>query len=177
MEMNVNDKSDKRDRRKRILISASAGCLLLLLYSMIFSFSAQDGEQSSGLSMYVAEKGVELINALTDSNWTEGYMLEMAENVETPIRKLAHFSEYAVMGVLVYSFLRPWAKRGKRLYLITICWVFLSAAADELHQLFVPGRYSNPLDVLLDTCGGILGLLSIVSVEKWRLKRRQRKDE
>ena len=56
MEMNVNDKSDKRDRRKRILISASAGCLLLLLYSMIFSFSAQDGEQSSGLSMYVAEK-------------------------------------------------------------------------------------------------------------------------
>lgn len=173
MEMNVNDKSDKRDRRKRILISASAGCLLLLLYSMIFSFSAQDGEQSSGLSMYVAEKGVELVNALTNSNWTEGYMTEMAEKVETPIRKLAHFTEYAVMGVLVYSFLRPWAQRGRKLYLITIFWVLLSAAADELHQLFVPGRYSNPLDVLLDTCGGIFALLCIVFAEKWLQKRRR----
>ena len=174
---NMNHKSYRKDRKWRIVISIIAGCLLLLLYSTIFSFSAQDGEQSSSLSMYVAEKGVELVNAITDSNWTENHMLEIAGNFEKPIRKLAHFTEYAIMGILVYTLLRPWMERGKKLYLITVCWVFLSAAIDELHQFFVPGRYSNLLDVLLDTCGGCFGMICLLVAEKWWKKRRQKKVE
>lgn len=169
--LNRTNKAEKAEKAKRVLISAASGCLLLLLYRIIFSFSAQDGETSSGLSMYIAEKGVELINAITGGHWTEGFMLGVAAYFENPIRKLAHFCEYAVMGVLVYTFLRPWLQRGKRLYLITVCWVFLSAFADELHQLFVPGRYSNPLDVILDTCGGAFGMMCVIAVEKWMQKR------
>lgn len=43
--------------------------------------------------------------------------------------------------------------------MLTAAWVFLSAAGDELHQYFVPGRYASFLDVLLDTWGGVCGML------------------
>jgi VanZ family protein len=39
--------------------------------------------------------------------------------------------------------------------------VFLYACSDEIHQLFVPNRSGELLDVLLDTFGGSLGVLSI----------------
>jgi VanZ family protein len=35
----------------------------------------------------------------------------------------------------------------------------LYAVADELHQLFVPGRAASPVDVLIDTGGALLGIL------------------
>ena len=30
-----------------------------------------------------------------------------------------------------------------------MCWVFVSAGADEFHQLFIPGRYGCFADVVL----------------------------
>jgi VanZ family protein len=38
----------------------------------------------------------------------------------------------------------------------------VSAAFDEIHQLFVPDRYGNFADVLLDTTGGCFGLICCV---------------
>lgn len=131
----------------------------MFLYILIFSFSDQDGDQSGSLSYYISEKCVEILNSLSGRHWTEVMMQGMAEYFEHPIRKLAHFSEYAVMGVLVYSLWVQWLSKGKRLYLLTVAWVFFSAAADEFHQLFVPGRYGSFMDVLLDTSGGTFGLL------------------
>lgn len=147
-----------------------AAMLLICLYCLIFSFSEQDGETSGGLSHLISEKCVELINAIVGGNWTESFMEGLADYFENPIRKLAHFGEYACMGVLVYTMWRPWKKRGKGLYLLVTIWVFLSASGDEIHQLFVPGRCGNFADVLLDTCGGMFGVLCSVVAE--RLKER-----
>lgn len=93
-------------------------------------------------------------------------MTNWATYWEHPIRKLAHFSEYAFMGVLVYTMWRPWKEHNKRLYLFVVLWVALSAAGDEFHQLFVPGRYGSAADVLLDTCGGAFGVWCCVVPEK-----------
>ena len=159
---------------RKIIVSIVCGILLLVLYSLIFSFSDQDAEQSGSLSRMISEKCVEIFNDLSGSGWTEKVMEEWAEYFEHPIRKLAHFAEYACMGVLVYTLLRQWMKR---LYLITTLWVFLSAAGDEFHQLFVPGRWGSFADVCLDTCGGIFGILCCVLLEKcyqyFRRKRRR----
>lgn len=114
----------------------------------------------------ISEKCVELLNDLSGGDWTDAFLAEMADYFEHPIRKLAHFGEYACMGILVYTLLRQWMSRGKSLYFITVLWVFLSAAGDEFHQLFVPGRYGSFADVCLDTCGGAFGMAIIIWIEK-----------
>lgn len=144
---------------RRWLVSGTAGILLAVLYGIIFQFSAQDAGQSSSLSQYVSERCVDFLNALSGARWSEARMAGLAEYFEHPVRKIAHFSEYACMGILVYTLWSQWMRRGRGLYLLTVVWVFLSAAGDEFHQYFVPGRYASFADVLLDTCGGTFGML------------------
>jgi len=145
----------KQSKRCMLIIS---GVLLAVLYSFIFSFSEQTGEESGSLSLAISKFGVELWNKLTGDNLTEAVMEELALYFEHPLRKAAHFAEYAVMGVLVYSILYCLTERKGRRFLLCIIWVFLSAAADELHQYFVPGRWGSFADVILDTCGGMAGM-------------------
>lgn len=147
-----------------------AAVLLLMLYWFIFRFSAQDGEQSGSLSQLISEKCVEAINSLSGRHWSRAVMEELAEYFEHPIRKLAHFSEYACMGILVYILLSQWIERGKRLWFFVTGWVFISAAGDEFHQLFVPGRYASFADVCLDTCGGAFGMALCVLCLKIGIK-------
>ena len=156
-------------------MSACAGILLIVLYVIIFVFSAQDVEQSGALSKAISEKCVDILNSLSGKKWSQTMTEELALFFEHPIRKLAHFFEYACMGVLVFTLWDQWLKRGRRLYLLTVIWVAVSAAADEFHQLFVPGRYGSPADVCLDTCGGAFGLLFCILLGKLAVKHRKRK--
>lgn len=156
----------KKYKHKKIAVSVVAAVFLVLLYTIIFSFSEQDGETSGSLSHMISEKCVELMNAISGNNWTDALMRSMTEYFEHPIRKLAHFMEYAFMALLVYGMWRPWKARNKKLYLLVVLWVALSAAGDELHQLFVPGRYGSAADVFLDTCGGCFGVWLCVQMEK-----------
>lgn len=169
--------NSKRDRKKKIGITVLAAVLLLVLYVLIFGFSAQDGEQSGSLSQMISEKCVELLNNLAGKNWTEGFMRELAEYFEHPLRKLAHFSEYACMGILLYLLWSQWIRKGRRLYLLIVLWVFCSAGLDEFHQLFVPGRWGSFWDVLLDTCGGTFGMLLCIAAGRLAAGLRRRRAE
>lgn len=187
--------------KKEIVVSSIATIFLILLYALIFTFSEQDGEASGGLSRMISERCVAFLNFLSGKNWTELMMKSMAEYFENPIRKIAHFCEYAVMGVLLFGIWYPWLGQGGRVgkeecearvengsrsgsdrkngfspvLKISIPWVFVSAALDEFHQLFVPGRYGCFADVLLDTAGGCFGLLCCIGGVKWYLKRKRKK--
>lgn len=161
---------------KKIVITIVAGIFLMMLYAVIFNFSAQDAEESGSLSRTLSERCMEIFNSLSGRQWSNAVMAKWAEYFEHPIRKLAHFVEYACMGVLVHVLWSQWMKRGRGLYLLTVVWVAVSAAADEIHQLFVPGRDGNLADVCLDTCGGAFGLLVCVLGVKalvWRRRRRE----
>ena len=149
-----------------------AATLLLLLYRMIFGFSAQDAEESGNLSQMVSQKCVNLLNDLSGRDWTTDYRTYLTEWFEHPLRKLAHFSEYACMGVLLYVLWSQWISRRRRLYLLTGSWVFVSAALDEFHQFFVPGRCCSVKDVLLDTCGGLTGMLICAGITLLCQKRK-----
>lgn len=175
MKQRINKNADHifKEKNRKMLVTIVAGVLLFLLYAMIFSFSAQDGETSGGLSAYLSEICVELLNAVSGKGWSESFMESLALYFEHPIRKLAHFGEYAVMGILVFIMLGQWQKCGRRLYLTVILWVLVSAAGDELHQLFVPGRYSSILDVLLDTAGGCFGLICMVLLKRMRNRKKR----
>lgn len=166
---------EKKGLLRKSLFTGVLSILLLGLYYLIFHFSAQDSAESGSLSRMVTERCVDFINRVSGAHWSDIKMAELAEYFEHPIRKLAHFSEYAYMGVLVYTLWSQWIKKGRVLSLLTVGWVFVSAAADEIHQYFVPGRYCSFADVLLDTCGGAAGMLLCICVVALYRRRQKRK--
>lgn len=168
---------EKTIEKKKIAITVPAAILLLALYILIFGFSAQDGEKSGSLSQMISEKCVEFFNNLSGGHWTEDFMRNLTVYFEHPLRKLAHFSEYACMGILLYILWSQWIEKSRRLYVLIVLWIFCSAAADEFHQLFVPGRYGSFADVLLDTCGGAFGMLLCVGTTKIRERIRHRRHQ
>ena len=67
------------------------------------------------------------------------------------LRKLAHVTEYAILGALLYRALRrPWPAFG-----IAVAY----AGTDEAHQHFVRGRHASPVDVAIDAAGVAIGML------------------
>ena len=72
------------------------------------------------------------------------------------IRKLAHLTEYAVLGFLASrAFFRSHANfLHKHFWWMAILVVLLVASSDEFNQSFNPDRTSSPVDVLIDFSGG-----------------------
>lgn len=131
---------------------------LLIMY-MIFSFSAQDGSQSSQLSFQVSQKLVKAGAILLDKNLSPEEILIYAEQYHGMIRKLAHMTEYCILAVSLSIPLYAYKVRGIWLLLLAgfICVAF--AATDEYHQTMVAGRGPSPRDVLIDSIGALAGIL------------------
>ena len=66
------------------------------------------------------------------------------------LRKLAHLTEYAILGLLLARAAR---RPGAALALAAGY-----AVTDEVHQTFVEGRHGAPLDVAIDTLGALVGV-------------------
>ncbi|MEE8576992.1 MAG: VanZ family protein [candidate division Zixibacteria bacterium] len=72
--------------------------------------------------------------------------------------KLAHFLEYALFAFITF---RSFSNLKRKLpldsaYLLTVFFVSLFAVLDEYYQSYVPGRQSDPADLLVDILGAIL---------------------
>ena len=72
-------------------------------------------------------------------------------------RKLAHFTEYAILGFLAARAFRPFS----RWFLISAVLIVVYALIDEYHQSFVPSRTASIFDSLIDMAGGITALIFI----------------
>lgn len=88
------------------------------------------------------------------------------ELIHLCVRKLAHLSEYALMGILAARAFRtsPRTLFQRRWFLISISLIVAYALLDEYHQSFVPSRTASVLDSLIDTVGGFVALIVI----RWR---------
>ena len=78
------------------------------------------------------------------------------------IRKTAHVTEYAILGILIWRFVHSSPAMASQLparqFRLALICAALYASTDETHQIFVPHRQPLVTDVLLDTCGAALGL-------------------
>ena len=68
--------------------------------------------------------------------------------------KLQHCAAYAVGGALVARALGG----GRREAVLAVLLGVLYGASDEVHQLFVPNRNSDVVDLLADTLGVMAGV-------------------
>jgi len=78
------------------------------------------------------------------------------------VRKGAHVTEYAILAMLFWRGLhRGTNVQMKMSNLAGAVWFVcaLFAASDEFHQSFVRSRTSSPIDVMIDICGAIVGLM------------------
>lgn len=84
------------------------------------------------------------------------------------IRKAAHVTEYAVLGVLAVRALRQLVRGISSRVVWGGAWLFatLYAASDEFHQIFVPERTPKVTDVMLDSAGALIGIGLMVLVSK-----------
>lgn len=89
------------------------------------------------------------------------------------IRKCAHFSEYAVLGVLSVglscSLVRGDILARSKSWRPTL-YCALVPVLDETVQLFVPGRSGSPGDVAIDLAGMVTGAVLATLVAKLRQK-------
>lgn len=147
--------------------------MIVLIYMVMFSFSAQNGEQSGGLSFLFSKKIIEIADFFSVEEWSLEEVDTKAEAIEFVVRKTAHFSEYAALGFCWFALLWISLETKKKRILITVGILLLSGVVDEVHQIFVPGRYPSIWDVLLDTAGGLFGMYLFSVVNRISLRRKK----
>ncbi len=118
----------------------------------IFIMSHTNGNESSNQSNFIVKIVLEFINI---NHETLSFM----------IRKIAHMSEYAILLLFIYYGLYKTITYKYQL-LISLLITFIYACSDEFHQLFIPGRSGQFMDVLIDTSGALIMLLIIYLWQK-----------
>jgi VanZ family protein len=91
------------------------------------------------------------------------YLSSKALRVGLPIPssdKWAHVFEFALLGFLLsFGFFKTLKTSLRIKVLLTLAIGILLGILDEIHQYFVPSRYSDILDGLADAAGIGLGIL------------------
>lgn len=86
-------------------------------------------------------------------------------------RVVAHFTEYFVLASLWIWALAP--DLGPRAIPAAAVISILYAVSDEYHQRFIPGRMSDPLDVLTDAVGVLAACWAAPRIARaWTARRR-----
>lgn len=137
---------------------------------LIFCFSARTGDTSQQDSYRAGMlAGRIFVPGFEEKNVDE--QMAFAKKVDHPIRKTAHATEYAILGMLIFGVYVDCKKRSGKCFLVPWLGTTLYAATDEFHQLFVAGRSGQVTDVMIDGAGALIGI-GIVFILK-KMKRSQ----
>lgn len=125
--------------------------VLGLIVFFIWDNSLQNGGTSDGFSLIFAE----WLAPIADKLGFYGNIWALNRIV----RKLAHLTEFTILGGVLYVVLRRYIEYGTVVKTIGVGIVI--ACLDEFIQLFSLGRSSQLSDVLIDTIGIIIGILVV----------------
>ena len=134
--------------------------LLIATFVRIFCFSSQDGEKSSSVSRKVTTAVTQNVKKIQDMDSKERELT--LNKIEHVIRKIAHFSIYTLVGILMMALMSTYDISKRKQILISILVGIMYATSDEIHQYFIPGRSAMVTDVLIDTAGVCLGVLIVL---------------
>lgn len=158
----AENKAEDKGGRLRVVVSVIA---VVLMAIFIFVMSATPSDDSDAMSLGVAWRIVSFVIPGYDQLPLSD-QLHWQELLNYPIRKTAHFLEYAAFGALCMNMLVQLARNRacdapsmRRLAVGAWALGALYAATDEFHQLFVSGRSGMVTDVMLDSAGVLTGVL------------------
>lgn len=136
----TSKKGEKQVMNKRSLWICVASVLLWIVF--IFCRSFQPAATSALESRWV----LTLLRRLVPFELTEHF-----------IRKLAHFTEFAILGVLAGILFGGRCRHLWTGFLFAGMTGVITALCDETIQLFVPGRMGQIRDVWIDVAGASIG--------------------
>lgn len=134
--------------------------VLIATFFIIFNFSEQNGEESGNISRKVTEFIVEIVSKTKTMDFK--LKLHYIEKLHPIIRKLAHFSIYAVVGFSVMGFMCTFNIRNMLKVIISFGVGVTYAISDEIHQYFIPDRGPSIIDVGIDSMGVLTGIFLLV---------------
>lgn len=134
--------------------------LLLSTFFVIFGFSSQDGETSGGISRNITNRILRFSNKYNTLDQEQKE--KIANRTERIIRKIAHFSIYTLVGLLLMGLLSTYNIKENWRIILSVLLGMMYAISDEIHQSFTPGRTPKMADIYIDTLGVILGVLLIL---------------
>ncbi|MBE6623269.1 MAG: VanZ family protein [Ruminococcaceae bacterium] len=132
----------------------------------IFSNSAETASESNDKSYDVVEIIIEKV-LREDLESKSKAEISIINNF---IRKLAHFSEFAVLSLFAFLSFWAWNLKSFLRYFLPVTAAFFVACTDEIIQYFVPGRACRFTDVLIDTGGAVFLIIVVVSLKLIFLK-------
>ena len=97
---------------------------------------------------------------------------KLVESLQGIVRTLAHICEYGVLGILVRTAFIPY--KARRTILIPTLMCMSYSISDEIHQFFVEGRAYQFSDIICDSFGAILGIISVSLICTICLKIREK---
>ena len=144
-----------------IYILLSIACMIT-----IFIFSIKNNNDSNSTSKGLIYKIINICEDIFDKDFDEK---ELIDELNYPIRKVAHFSIYFLLGIFVYNIFLLTGIKHKELLSIII-YIIIYAITDETHQLFVSGRTGQLLDVFIDAMGSLLSILLVKYIKNKKEK-------
>lgn len=153
------------------ILRATLIVLLITQMWVIFGFSGQNGEESGSISRKITEAVTKNISSV--QNLEKEEKEKVLKKIEHIIRKLAHFSLYAVIGFLLMSLMSTYKLKQKNRILVSCSIGLLYAISDEIHQAFIPGRGPQIADVGIDFSGVVVGILISTLIIKILISRKK----
>jgi len=143
-------------------VRALTTILTLFMMGFIFVMSMEPAEKSDQTSGIISKQVLPVVYPDYEQ-FPPTKKVIAYNNVQHGVRKVAHFSEYAMLGLCLRLCLESWFGhrfvRKKTLYLLAWLGGTLYAVTDELHQLMIDGRAGQWTDVLIDSSGVLTGVL------------------
>ena len=128
-------------------------CLLIVCLAFIWGNSLTNGEDSGNLSGGV----MAWINTFLRLDSAGADMLHWL------IRKGAHFTEFACLGLLLTWLFGMMGEKKGHLFCMPLLFGMMAACVDETIQVFVPDRGPSPVDIWIDTCGVAAGIVILLA--------------
>lgn len=158
---------------KTIYLRFLAWSAVILWMIIIFCLSAQPAAKSTALSGQTIRKVAELVIPEFKDLPQEQQDIFISD-FQNIVRKTAHFLIFLVLGGLCITALLQHSLRISTRFIAAIIICTGYAVADEIHQLFVPGRSAQIGDVMIDCSGVLIGICFVLLAQQiW--SRRQTK--
>ena len=138
----------KAGRMRRILLRCVVTAAFFACVLFIWHNSLENAETSAGRSGRVTKIVNEIIESLGEEPVTEHF-----------VRKLAHFSEYGLEGVLTVLLFWAYGFHAGRWFWKMLLTGLVTAVIDESLQFFSAGRAPGFGDVCIDMAGFVCGML------------------
>ena len=132
--------------------------LIVIWMIIIFSLSNQPAIDSTELSDGFISNTIGNAYKLFNKNISSDELNEIKVKYTHPVRKMAHFTIYMILGILVTLLVREYNVSFYKCLFISLLVCLLYSISDEVHQLFVMGRSGEIRDILIDTSGSFIGI-------------------